>query len=118
MATQRRDQSVAPITTVRERLNAALVDYLSTSPADDLNDISVEAIANSAGVSRATAYRHFGDREGLLFHAAIILTERHAERAIQVISRMPTMAGRIEEGFAYTAREIRTDKKLRMLLTT
>jgi AcrR family transcriptional regulator len=112
------DPGVTPMSTVRERLNVALVEYLATLPVEDLDEISVEAVANVAGVSRATAYRHFGDREGLLFHAALLLTRRHADRAIELISKMPTVSARIEEGFAYTAREIRSDKMLRMLLTS
>jgi AcrR family transcriptional regulator len=112
------DPGVTGMSTVRERLNAALIVYLTTLAVDDLDEINVEAVAHVAGVSRATAYRHFGDREGLLFHAALALTRRHADRALELISVMPTISARIEEGFAYTAREIRSDKLLRMLLTS
>jgi AcrR family transcriptional regulator len=110
--------TVAPITTVRERLDLALVEYLSTLTADDIGEINIESVAQAAGVSRATAYRHFGDREGLLFHAAILLTRRHADRAGRLMAQLPTVAGQIEEGFAYTAREIRKDRMLRLLLTS
>jgi AcrR family transcriptional regulator len=112
------EPGVTPMSTVRERLNTALVEYLATLPIEDLDELSVETVAHLAGVSRATAYRHFGDRDGLLFHAALALTRRHADRAIEIMSKMPTISARIEEGFAYTAREIRSDKLLRMLLTS
>jgi AcrR family transcriptional regulator len=111
-------EAASPITTVRERLNVALVEYLSTLSVDSIDEVTVEAVANAAGVSRATAYRHFGDREGLLFHAALLLTKRHAELARELLAQIPTVSARTEEGFAYTAREIRADKMLRLLLTS
>ena len=59
---------------VRERLNEALVLYLNELTIEDISDLNIDAVAQTAGVSRATAYRHFGDRDGLLFEAAIELT--------------------------------------------
>jgi AcrR family transcriptional regulator len=111
------EPAAAPLSTVRERLNVALVEYLATLSVDSIDEVTVEAVANAAGVSRATAYRHFGDREGLLFHAALLLTKQHAEAARELLAQVATVSGRTEEGFAYTAREIRSDKMLRLLLT-
>jgi AcrR family transcriptional regulator len=106
------------VLTVRERLDRALVDYLAALTADDISDVNIEAVAQAAGVSRATAYRHFGDRDGLLFHAALQLTRQHAETARLKIADLPTVAAKVEEGFAYTAHAVGVDKMLRLLLTS
>ncbi|MGX7680023.1 TetR/AcrR family transcriptional regulator [Jatrophihabitans sp. DSM 45814] len=103
---------------VRERLDRSLIDYLTALTPADIGDVNIEAVAQAAGVSRATAYRHFGDRDGLLFHAAILLTRRHGELAAELINAEATVAGKVEVGFAYTAREIRADDMLRLLLTS
>jgi AcrR family transcriptional regulator len=111
------DKAAARMTSVQERLNLGLVEYLSALSVGDIDEVTVEAVANAAGVSRATAYRHFGDREGLLHQAAQLLTRRHADAAKSLLSQLATVAARTEEGFAYTAREIQADKTLRLLLT-
>jgi AcrR family transcriptional regulator len=102
--------------TVGERLDHALVDYLRTLPSHDLREISVEAVAQVAGVSRATAYRYLGSRDDLLYRAAIVLAEAHMEKCAEILSRTPTVAARLEEAFAYTVRETTGDVLLQLLL--
>ena len=101
---------------VRERLDRALRTYLDGLHDGGMVDISVEAIASLASVSRATAYRHFGDRDGLLLHAVVILTQQHASEIIRTLRDFSTAAAKIEEAFAYTARVVANDRKLQMLL--
>jgi AcrR family transcriptional regulator len=108
----------APVTPVRGRLDRALVDYLDTLTIDDLGEVSIETVAQAAGVSRATAYRHFGDRDGLLFRAAMELTRQHAEIVMESMAEAATVAAKVEEAFAYTARQVKVDKVLRLLLLT
>jgi AcrR family transcriptional regulator len=107
---------VEPITRLQERLDLALLDCLSALTTEEVGERNIGAVAHAAGVSRATAYRHFGGKEGLLFRAAVPPTRGHAVAASGIIRQMPTVAARIEEGFAYTAREIKTDGMLRLLL--
>jgi AcrR family transcriptional regulator len=115
------DPAFAPFssaTPVRSRLDRALIDFLRTISAEELDSVSVEAVAQAAGVSRATAYRHFGDREGLLFHAAMELTRRHAEVVADLVAGLPTLAAKVEEALAYMAAQIKVDRMLHMLLTS
>ena len=101
---------------VRGRLERALTEHLASLPSHDLREISVEAVAQVAGVSRATAYRYLGSRDDVLYRAAIMLAEAHMERCGEILSRAPTMAARLEEAFAYTVRETTGDVLLQLLL--
>jgi AcrR family transcriptional regulator len=83
-----------------------------------VSDVSIDAVAQAAGVSRASAYRHFGDRDGLLFKAAMELTRQHARVAIEYQPESASVAAKLEEAFAYSARQARIDKVLRLLLLT
>jgi AcrR family transcriptional regulator len=100
------------------RLDRALIEYLDTLSLDNISDVSIDAVAQAAGVSRASAYRHFGDRDGLLFRAAMELTRQHAVVVMESLSHTATVAAKVEEAFAYSARQARVDKVLRLLLLT
>jgi AcrR family transcriptional regulator len=103
--------------TIRARLDEALLDYLRSVHGDDgLGDISVDAVAQAAGVSRATAYRYLGSRDELLYRAAIMLAQAHMGRCEEILSRTATVAERLEEAFAYTVRETTGDVLLQLLL--
>jgi AcrR family transcriptional regulator len=102
--------------TVRERLDRALLDCLASPPGDDLGEVTVEAVAQAAGVSRATAYRYLGSREELHYRAAITLAEAHLARCAAILARTRTVAERVEESFAYVVRETSGDERLRLLL--
>lgn len=106
----------AGVGTVRERLDRALLDYLASLPVDDISDITVDAVAQLAGVSRATAYRYLGSRDDLLYRAAIALAQAHLASCAAILNRTRTVAERIEESFAYTVRETQADQRLQKLL--
>jgi AcrR family transcriptional regulator len=108
--------SVAP-TPIRSRLDRALVEYLATIEPENLDEVNIEAVAKAAGVSRATAYRHFGDREGLISRALMELTRRNARELTERQAALPTVAAKIEEAFAYMAASIRSDKVLAQVMT-
>jgi AcrR family transcriptional regulator len=105
------------VSPVRGRLDQALVDYLATIDEHAFHDVNIEAVAHAAGVSRATAYRHFGDRDGLILRAAIELVRRHSVILRARQSRLPTVAAKIEEAFAYAAVAVHDDKVLGLLLS-
>jgi AcrR family transcriptional regulator len=110
-------ESVEVTGTIRARLDEALLEYLQAAHGDDgLGDISVDAVAQVAGVSRATAYRYLGSRDELLHRAAIMLARAHMGRCEAILSRTPTVAARLEEAFAYTVRETTGDVLLQLLL--
>jgi AcrR family transcriptional regulator len=102
--------------TIRERLDRALVDYLATMTDHSLAELTIEAVAQEAGVSRATAYRYLGSREELLHRAALALAAGHIERCATILGRTTTVAARVEESFAYVARETSRDALLQLLL--
>jgi AcrR family transcriptional regulator len=102
--------------TVRERLDAALLEHLASLTGHDLGEITVDAVAQEAGVSRATAYRYLGSRDDLLYRSALLLAQGHMGRCLEILDRTPTVAARLEEAFAYTVRETAQDALLQLLL--
>jgi AcrR family transcriptional regulator len=110
-------ETVEATGTIRARLDEALLDYLWAVHGDDgLGEISVDAVAQAAGVSRATAYRYLGSRDELLYRAAIMLAQAHMGRCEEILARTATVADRLEEAFAYTVRETTGDALLQLLL--
>jgi AcrR family transcriptional regulator len=110
-------ESVEVAGTIRARLDEALLDYLRAVHGEGaLGEISVDAVAQAAGVSRATAYRYLGSRDELLYRAAIMLAQAHMGRCAELLARAPSVADRLEEAFAYTVREARGDELLQVLL--
>ncbi|MCW2524630.1 MAG: putative transcriptional regulator, TetR family [Frankiales bacterium] len=105
------DLAVEAPTPVRSKLDRALVDYLgSIGEEQDLDEVNIETVARAAGVSRATAYRHFGDRDGLLSRAVIEISRRNAHELAQRQASLPTVAAKIEEAFAFMAASLRQDR--------
>jgi AcrR family transcriptional regulator len=97
------------------RLDGALLDMLKSG--SDV-EVTIEAVAARAKVSRATAYRHFGDRAHLRAQAAITLIRWHAGLADVSMTNARTVSQRIQAGFAYTATAISQDSTLRFALTS
>jgi AcrR family transcriptional regulator len=104
---------------VHGRLDAALADYLATiddPTAAVFEDVSIESIAHIAGVSRATAYRYFGDRDGLILRGAIELTRRHTYDLLERQAALPTLMARIEESFVFVVDASPVDRLLHQLM--
>lgn len=93
------------------RLLRALAAWLAEDDIDP-ESLTIDRVARNAGVSRATAYRHFGDREGLFAQAADVLTSRHHEHSIALIASRPTAMDKLEEAWAYGARELPRARRL------
>lgn len=68
------------MTSTPERVVAATARLLRTQ---SLSTLTVEAVAASAGVSRQTVYRHFGDRGGLI-EALVLHEEQELTRAAEL----------------------------------
>lgn len=65
----------------RERILAAARDAF----VDQGKDAPLDEIARQAGVGNATLYRHFPDREALLYHVVLYVNDRITERAQQAL---------------------------------
>lgn len=76
---------------------------------------TVEDVAETAGVSRATVYRYFNGRDELIL--AVLL--RHARiflgRLAVRLGAQPTLEDAIVDGIAYTIKTVRKDKTLALL---
>ena len=57
-----------------------------------LRDITVEDVAESAGVSRQTIYRHFGSRDGMIRAAVVREEEWLAESARAAVADVGTLS--------------------------
>ena len=101
--------------TLKQRLDHAVVEVLN-SRSSTLNDLTIDVVARAAGVSRATAYRHLGTREELRFRAATMLAQTHVQRCVDLLDQSHGAPAKIEEAFAYTARESARDPLLQVLL--
>lgn len=75
-ATMARSRPRADAVRNRERIVAAAREALVAEGAD----VALDEIARRAGVGNATLYRHFPDRETLLYHVLLDVNERFAER--------------------------------------
>lgn len=73
----------------RERILDALVEVL----ADGVEGFSIPAVAERAGVSVGTVYRHFGDKSGLLK----ALLPHAGKRTGTIIEEMPTSLEELDE---------------------
>lgn len=56
-----------------------------------LRDLTLEDVADRAGVSRQTVYRHFGSRDGLLREVVLREEERLADRARAAVADETTL---------------------------
>jgi AcrR family transcriptional regulator len=90
----------------RNRLLAALDRRLRAGCSTELHDVTIEALADHATVSRATAYRYFGNRTRLRAHAAELLVVRYAPEAAKAAAAAPTAAAKVSAAMTYWARRV------------
>jgi AcrR family transcriptional regulator len=110
--------TVAAHIPIRRRLQRALLEYVDAGLPENLVEVSIEAIARSARVSRATAYRHFGNRDGLIAHALVEVIRRGTGELVERQASIQTVAAKIEEAFAYMTAAARSDTALGRLLSS
>jgi len=67
---------------------------------------SMEDVARAAGMSRATVYRYFENRDALLLAVASRQSSALASEAISYLSRFNTISDWLVEGLLFTLREI------------
>jgi AcrR family transcriptional regulator len=101
-----------PASAVNERwLDAAESCYTRFGPAKT----TVEDVAQAAGVSRATLYRHFGSRDDLLLGVIVREARRLAAEAEIHLQRFDDVGSWIVEGMLLCLREIPRRPLLAML---
>jgi AcrR family transcriptional regulator len=100
--------------TVIERLVSAADAALRTN---SVEEVTIDAVAAAAGVSRATAFRHLGKRDDMLVAVAL---KRGAGYARECTDQMALHTGtfaQLEAAFLYLARTIPTDTVITELMS-
>lgn len=77
---------------------------------------TIEDVAQASGLSRATVYREFGNRDGLLLAVATRDAERTAANAALFLQRFDDVGSWIVEGMLFCLREIPTRPVLSQFL--
>jgi len=88
---------------VRERLLDAAEDCLSQFGPQKT---SMEDVARAAGMSRATVYRYFENRDALLLGVASRQSANLAADAISFLAQFDNISDWLVEGLLYTLREL------------
>ena len=88
---------------VRERLLDAAEGCLQQFGSEKT---SMEDVARAAGMSRATVYRYFENREALLLGVASRQASALAAEAINYLAQFSTISDWLVEGLLFTLREI------------
>lgn len=88
---------------VRDRLLDATEGCLARYGA---SKTSMEDVAKTAGLSRATVYRYFENRDALLLGVASRQASNLASEALGYLGKFDNMADWLVEGLLYTLREI------------
>nr|WP_198151886.1 TetR/AcrR family transcriptional regulator [Kibdelosporangium sp. MJ126-NF4]CEL20719.1 Transcriptional regulator, TetR family [Kibdelosporangium sp. MJ126-NF4]CTQ89632.1 Transcriptional regulator, TetR family [Kibdelosporangium sp. MJ126-NF4] len=95
-------------------LDAALVEFLDYG----LRRTNVDAVAKRAGVSRATLYRRFVNRDVLVQAVLVRECRRFFGSVAAAVDRLPTARERLVEGFVVGVRYTRRDPLLSRLLAS
>ncbi|MCK8669827.1 TetR/AcrR family transcriptional regulator [Rhodococcus sp. NPDC003382] len=78
--------------------------------------ITMAAVAERAGVSRATAFRQLGNTSRMIILVGIHRARNHIARTREIIAAQPDILGKIEDVLVYTTRELPEDPVIRALV--
>jgi AcrR family transcriptional regulator len=96
-------------------------DLILDAAVDELRDYglrrtSVDNVARRAGLSRATVYRRFENKNVLVQAALVRESGRFFGEIVAAVGPLPTAEERLVEGFVVGLRKVRTDALLTRLL--
>ena len=83
-----------------------------------VDGLRMEAVAQRAGVSRATAFRQMGSVSELLIQVALLRAERHIQAVHHLVRTKNGTFAKIEAALIYTARELPTDPAIVALIAS
>ena len=95
-------------------VDAALAEFLTYG----LRRTNVDAVARRAGVSRATLYRRFKDKDALVQAVLVRECRRFFARIAAAVAGVSTVEERLVEGFVVGVRYARADRLLNRLLAS
>ena len=95
---------------IGDDLDAALLGILESATIESLDGLSVEQVATTAGVSRASAYRYFGDQAGLIRRALYLRTNAHGNAFLASINPSLSLQEQLEHSWLYTAEHVVRDQ--------
>lgn len=79
-------------------------------------DVPMAAIAERAGVSRATAFRQLGSVADTITHVALRRSQHHVQRVREMMARHTGVFAKLEVALVYTTRELPDDPTIRALI--
>ncbi len=82
-----------------------------------INAVQMEAVANRAGVSRATAFRQLGSFSEVLMQVALLRAQGHIDAVYRLMETKTGAFAKIEAALNYTARELPTDPAIEVLIS-
>jgi AcrR family transcriptional regulator len=95
-------------------LDAALAEFLAYG----LRRTNVDVVARRAGVSRATLYRRFENKDALVQAVLVRESRRFFDGIVAAVDQLPTAQERLIEGFVVGFRYARRDPLLTRLLAS
>lgn len=101
--------------TVAQRLDQSLASLVWPMSTDEILALTIEQLADSVGISRATAYRHIGSRDELRRRAMHAIAAEWSDRLLEELPPSLTVVQRIEEAWVLSARHNREDQRLQEL---
>lgn len=82
----------------------------------DTTSVSMAAVAERAGVSRATAFRQLGTAARMIIQVGLYRSQLHMDRAREITDAQPDIFTGLEEVMVYNARELPKDPVIRALM--
>ena len=77
---------------------------------------TMDDVARAAGVSRATLYRYFADREALIVASIVLRAHANIPRAHARMAKFPTFAEKLVEGLIHNIRRGQNDPVVQLLV--